>query len=89
MGKYDHSTLHYAKCSSQVKDLIRKMLVTETSKRITIESCLEHNWFKQFERDKRKSLIVDEEIVKSLKLFQNQIGEMLQNIRKIKDGRRR
>ena len=48
------------------------MLITEPSKRITIECCLEHIWFKQFEGDKRKSLIVDEEIIQSLKLFQNQ-----------------
>ena len=72
MGKYDHRTLHYAKCSSQIKDLIRKMLVSEPSKRISIDCCLEHIWFKQFEINKEISLVVDEEIIKSLKQFQYQ-----------------
>ena len=72
MGKYDHRTLHYAKCSTQIKDLIRKMLVSEPSKRISIDCCLEHIWFKQFEINKEISLVVDEEIIKSLKQFQYQ-----------------
>ena len=47
-GNYDKNTLNRAKCSKEVKDLIKKMLVTEYSKRITVECALDHIWFKQF-----------------------------------------
>ena len=53
-------------------DLIQKMIICEPSKRITIEACLEHNWFKQFENDKKTDLMVDQEIINSLKEFQYQ-----------------
>ena len=71
-GRYDMKSLHYSKCSNSVKDLIKKMLVTEPDKRMTIEACLEHSWFKQFENDKYINLAFSEEIVDSLRQFQNQ-----------------
>ena len=71
-GAYDKNTLTRAKCSKEVKDLIKKMLVTEHSKRITVESALDHIWFKQFEKNKNINLVVDQEIIDSLKQFQYQ-----------------
>ena len=71
-GRYDIKSLYYSKCSNSVKDLIKKMLVTEPEKRMTIEACLEHSWFKQFENDKYINLAFSEEIVDSLRQFQNQ-----------------
>lgn len=71
-GNYDKNTLNRAKCSKEVKDLIKKMLVTEYSKRITVECALDHIWFKQFENNKNINLVVDEEIIESLKQFQYQ-----------------
>ena len=71
-GSYDKNTLNRAKCSKEVKDLIKKMLVTEHSKRITVESALDHIWFKQFENNKNINLVVDQEIIESLKQFQYQ-----------------
>jgi calcium-dependent protein kinase len=71
-GKYDIKSLYYSKCSNSVKDLIRKMLVTDPRKRMTIEACLEHSWFKQFENDKNINLAFSDEIVESLRQFQNQ-----------------
>ena len=71
-GAYDKNTLNRAKCSKEVKDLIKKMLVTEHSKRITVESALDHLWFKQFENNKNINLVVDQEIIESLKQFQYQ-----------------
>ena len=71
-GRYDMKSLYYSKCSNSVKDLIKKMLVTEPEKRMTIEACLEHSWFKQFENDKYINLAFSEEIVDSLRQFQNQ-----------------
>ena len=62
-GAYDKNTLNRAKCSKEVKDLIKKMLVTEHSKRITVESALDHLWFKQFENNKNINLVVDQEII--------------------------
>ena len=71
-GRYDMKSLYYSKCSNSVKDLIKKMLVTEPEKRMTVEACLEHSWFKQFENDKYINLAFSEEIVDSLRQFQNQ-----------------
>ena len=71
-GAYDKNTLSRAKCSKEVKDLIKKMLVTEHSKRITVECALDHIWFKQFEKNKNINLVVDQEIIESLKQFQYQ-----------------
>ena len=71
-GRYDIKSLYYSKCSNSVKDLIKKMLVTEPEKRMTVEACLEHSWFKQFENDKYINLAFSEEIVDSLRQFQNQ-----------------
>ena len=71
-GAYDKGTLNRAKCSKEVKDLIKKMLVTEHSKRITVECALDHIWFKQFEKNKNINLVVDQEIIDSLKQFQYQ-----------------
>ena len=48
------------------------MLVNEHNKRITVECALEHLWFKQFEINKNINLVVDQEIIKSLKQFQYQ-----------------
>jgi calcium-dependent protein kinase len=71
-GDYDKNILFKSKCSKEVKDLIRKMLVNEHNKRITVECALEHIWFKQFEINKNINLVVDQEIIKSLKQFQYQ-----------------
>ena len=71
-GDYDKGILSRSKCSMEVKDLIRKMLVTEYNKRITLECALEHGWFKQFENNKNINIVVDQEIIKSLKQFQYQ-----------------
>ena len=71
-GDYDKNRLNKSKCSLEVKDLIRKMLVIEFDKRITLECALEHGWFKQFENNKSIGLGVDQEIINSLKQFQYQ-----------------
>ena len=71
-GAYDKNTLTRAKCSKEVKDLIKKMLVIEHTKRITVECALDHIWFKQFEKNKNINLVVDQEIIDSLKQFQYQ-----------------
>ena len=71
-GEYDTKSLQRSKCSKEVKDLIKKMLVNEYEKRITVECALEHIWFKQFEIDKKINLVVDQEIIESLKQFQYQ-----------------
>ena len=40
-GDYDKNILLRSKCSKEVKDLIRKMLVNEHNKRITVECALD------------------------------------------------
>ena len=68
-GEYDEESLNNAKCSDEVKDLIKKMLVCNPKKRITIKECLEHKWFKN---NKNICSVVDSEIINSLKEFQHQ-----------------
>ena len=72
IGDYDKNILIKSKCSREVKDLIRKMLVTEHEKRITVECALQHIWFKQFEKNENINLVVDQKIIESLKQFQYQ-----------------
>ena len=69
-GEYDTNILTRSKCSREVKDLIRKMLVTAHEKRITVECALQHIWFKQFEKNENINLVVDQKIIESLKQFQ-------------------
>ena len=53
-----------------MKDLIKKMLVTEPDKRMTIEACLEHSWFKQFENDKKIKFITKRNKILSCEIIQ-------------------
>ena len=72
IGEYDSSILTRSKCSREVKDLIKKMLITAHEKRITVECALQHIWFKQFEKNENINLVVDQKIIESLKQFQYQ-----------------
>lgn len=66
--KYDEATLNSKKCSSEVKDLIDKLLIKDESMRWSIDEALEHPWFKQYE-DKFAVYILDNDIIDSLKKF--------------------
>ena len=89
-GIYDSKTLRKAKCSSEVKDLIKKMLVVNPDERFSIEQCLEHQWFRLFEDDKTKNIAVDGAIIESLKQFQYRNlfqKEILYYLAKLSDDR--
>lgn len=65
-GKYDASLLSKVKCSNELKDLIKKMLVVEPKKRLTIASCLEHPWITH---NKKEDIKIDKDILLALRNF--------------------
>ena len=69
-GKYDKKSLEKSKCSNELKDLIKKILVKDYKKRISVESALQHKWFSMFEDNKNDYRIIDQDIIDSLQNFQ-------------------
>lgn len=45
-GKYQFDEPYWTPISDLAKDLIKKLLVVQASKRLTIEQVLEHDWIK-------------------------------------------
>ena len=70
-AKYDKKALEKSKCSPELKDLIKKTLVKDYKKRISIDSALKHKWFSLFEDNtKNEFQIIDQDILDSLQNFQ-------------------
>ena len=70
-AKYDKKALEKSKCSPELKDLIKKTLVKDYKKRISIDSALKHKWFSLFEDNtKNEFKIIDQDILDSLQNFQ-------------------
>ncbi len=69
-GKYDKKSLEKSKCSIELKDLIKKTLVKDYKKRISVESALQHKWFSLFEDNKNNFQVIDQDILDSLQNFQ-------------------
>ena len=69
-GKYDKKSLDKSKCSIELKDLIKKTLVKDYKKRISVESALQHKWFSLFEDNKNNFQVIDQDILDSLQNFQ-------------------
>lgn len=67
-GIYDVKVLEKQKVSVEVKDLIKKLLVLDPKKRLTIEKALEHPWLSI---NKSEDLVLEEGIVESLRNFAN------------------
>lgn len=71
-GKYDVKLLNRQKCTKQLKDLIKKILVTDPKKRISVDSALKHEWFTLFESKTDNNNIISRDIIHAIKNFQNQ-----------------
>ena len=69
-AKYDKKSLEKSKCSNELKDLIKKTLVKDYKKRISVESALSHKWFSLFENNVNNFQIIDQDILDSLQNFQ-------------------
>jgi calcium-dependent protein kinase len=71
-GVYDVKLLDKQKCSEEVKDLIKKLLVLDPKHRLSLESALEHPWLIQ-NRDCDKDLksTFDDGILDSIRSFAN------------------
>ena len=65
-GKYDRGLLHRMKCSQELKDLIKKMLVVDPKKRLTVAACLEHPWISM---NKKEGYKLDKDILQSIRDF--------------------
>lgn len=65
-GVYDVKILERQKCSEEAKDLIKKLLVLDSKRRLSIEAALEHPWITMHRND---SQVFDEGIIESLRNF--------------------
>jgi calcium-dependent protein kinase len=72
-GVFDVRLLEKQKCSEEVKDLIKKLLVLEPSRRLPIKEAMEHPWITKF-REEPTNLenIISEDIIGSIKNFTKQ-----------------
>ena len=68
-GKYDVHLLNKSKCSDELKDLIKKLLVVNETKRMSIEHSLEHPWVKK-QIDESQNIQLDMKILTSIQKFE-------------------
>jgi calcium-dependent protein kinase len=71
-GVYDVKLLDKQKCSSEVKDLIKKLLVLDHTKRLGVMDALQHPWLTQFKENKDLANVISDDIVASLVNFTTQ-----------------
>lgn len=70
-GNYDKRLLDRQKCSSELKDLIKRTLVVDPKKRISVESAINYPWFSLFDSE-QEDIKIQPEIIDALRDFQNQ-----------------
>ena len=71
-GVYDVKLLDKQKCSEEVKDLIKKLLVLDPKYRLSLENALEHPWLTQHrDCDKDLKSTFDDGILDSIRSFAN------------------
>ena len=68
IGIYDIKLLDKQKASTEVKDLIKRLLVLEINKRLTIEEALKHPWIENNLKNEN-NLLIDDNIIKSISNF--------------------
>ena len=66
LGKYDLQSSPFDKVSKSCIDLIQKLLVMDPKKRISAETALKHNWFKENKSKELFNQIKDEATLKKL-----------------------
>jgi calcium-dependent protein kinase len=70
-GVYDVSLLDTQKCSEEVKDFIKKLLVLDYRRRLSVPAALEHDWITVHSGETNINTVVDTNILESLKTFCN------------------
>jgi len=50
-GKYSFDHKEFDRVSNEAKDLINKMIVTDSKGRLTAKKVLEHPWFSKFKKN--------------------------------------
>ena len=68
-GKYDKHLLNKSNCSDELKDLIKKLLVVNEDKRLSIEQGLEHPWVRK-QIDESQNVQLDKKILTSIQKFE-------------------
>ena len=68
LGNYSIPANIDAKLSSECKDLMRKMITVDKSKRISGDDALKHPWFDCLKK-KGEEIILDEEVITKLREF--------------------
>lgn len=75
VGKYDLQSSPFDKCSKEVRDLIKSLLVMDVNKRISAEQALNHPWFKYYKSKELFNQIKDssliEEFIENLKTYKS------------------
>ena len=65
-GKYDLTSPPFDTISEEAKDLIRKALTMDPTKRISAEEALNHPWFKKYKSKELFTRVKDKNIIKDL-----------------------
>jgi calcium-dependent protein kinase len=68
-GVYTLSLKPFLKCSTEVKDLISKLLVKNLSKRYTASMAYNHPWVHNQVEEENKNLVIDDDVVLKLNQF--------------------
>lgn len=70
-GVYDVKILDKQKCSNEVKDLIKKLLVLDPRRRMSLEAAMEHPWITMHHANNDKDLksTFDDGIIDSIRSF--------------------
>jgi calcium-dependent protein kinase len=68
-GTYDMQRLDRHKASTEVQDLIKKLLVRDSYRRISIENALKHPWFSKNLLVDSTEHVIDESILDSISKF--------------------
>lgn len=68
-GAFSYPEAINAKLSSECKDLLKRMIVVDKTKRITGEEALKHPWFEKCLKKKDQVLLIDESVLVKLREF--------------------
>ena len=66
--KFDSSLLDSSDCSDEAKDMVKKILIKDCTKRLSSKQCLEHPWIKKYATQKDSHLL-NAQTIKTLKQF--------------------
>jgi calcium-dependent protein kinase len=68
-GEFDFSGEEWDEYSSDVKDLISRMLVADPTRRITLPTAFHHKWFSSHQSSRRSSIEIPRSVLSSLRKY--------------------